>query len=280
MSGRPVVIIGGWLGSQPKNLRRYESLYKNLGFDVISIIPDARLVVDAALNNHRTLIPPEWPVNLSFQKDPPLQMQKLAWQVLAQVHRKQNCALLFHAFSNGGCFLWESIRNCLDYRKEDCCPQPARDTLKALSGRIKGVVFDSCPCWFGAGSTASLRKAMHFCSQEEKIEVLKEYGPGVAVYDGEDEARRQSMRCSEYFGFLRDDELDIPQLYLCSEDDPLCNFQKVKELVNHRRSSQTCQVFFQGWEKSAHCAHLRMNPSSYKEAVENFTEMTLLRSKL
>jgi hypothetical protein len=279
MSGRPLVILGGWLGSQPKHLRRYEKLYEKLGFDVISFIPDPRLVVDAALNSHRTVVPLEWPVNPSLQERP-TRMQQLAWQVLAQVHRKQSFFFLFHAFSNGGCFLWEGIRRVLDCHKNDSCPQPTRDILKDLAGRIKGVVFDSCPCWFGAGSSGSLRAAMQYCSTAEKLEILKEYGPGVALYDGEDEAHRQIKRSSDFFGFLYQDELDIPQLYLCSKDDPLCNFEKVKELVNYRRSEQKSQIFFQGWDKSMHCGHLRMNPVAYKEVVEIFTVMTLLKSKL
>jgi hypothetical protein len=53
-------------------------------------------------------------------------------------------------------------------------------------------------------------------------------------------------------------------------------------LVHHRRCRkfQKSYIFYKVWDKSIHCAHLKLHPLEYREAVETFTELALLRSKL
>eukprot|EP00980_Cylindrotheca_fusiformis_P020712 scaffold7738_cov133-Cylindrotheca_fusiformis.AAC.21 len=152
----------------------------------------------------------------------------------------------------------------MEFHRNVNCPQPTRDILKALSCRIRGVIFDSGPCWFGEDSLASFVTALQHCSPREKMSILKEYGPGVALYDGD----------------IEEDDLDIPQLYLFSKDDPLCDFRRVMALIKVRRSIQKSKVCFKVWDESAHCSHLRTDPLLYKQAIELFMRTALLKSKL
>jgi hypothetical protein len=171
------------------------------------------------------------------------------------------------------------MRRILDYNTSAPCQQPAKDILKTLRGRTKGVVFDSCPAWYG-GSSSALRAALQYCTKSEKLDILMRFGPGVILYDGQAVMEQREKRNHDFFRYLHEDPLDIPQLYLYSKNDPLANFEKIDELFRHRRSIQKSPVLQQTWDESAHCAHLRMHPKEYKQAVDLFTEMSLLRSKL
>lgn len=268
------MVLGGWLGCQPRSLRRYEALYQSFGFEVVSFIAPPRLVVDATFRSKPIQIPDQWPAELSEQPD---SMQELAWKVLGRIHNKQSSLYLFHAFSNGGCFLWENLRRILD-SSETCQQQPTKDILKNLTWRTKGVVFDSCPAWYG-GPSSPLKDALGHCTRTEKLDVLMRFGPGVFLKGGFERDRR-IQRCHEYLKYLYEDPLDIPQLYACSQNDQLSEFERIDELFRHRRSKQKSPVLQHVWEDSPHCAHLLKHPEEYKQAIEVFTEIALLRSKL
>jgi hypothetical protein len=283
MSGRPLVVLGGWLGCQRRSLRRYETLYTSLGFDVLLYILPPRLVVDAALRSRQMIrVPEQWPAQLlppDVVVEPEI-MQELVWQVLGRMHNQRSSVFLYHAFSNGGCFLWESMRRILDHSDDEACQQPTRDILKSLLLRMKGVLFDSCPAWFAGSDTPGVRGALQYCSPREKLDVLMRYGPGVLFYDGKAAMEQQTHRCHDFFRYLQENSLDIPQQYIYGKDDPLSDYEKIEELFRKRRSTQKSPVLHQVWDTSAHCAHLRTHPDEYKQTVEFFTQISLLRSKL
>jgi hypothetical protein len=279
MSGRPVVVLAGWLGCQPKALRRYEQLYRQLGFDVLCHIATPGMIVDYTMYKHPIQIPDQWPLSSSTTATatPPSSMQDLAWQILGQIHNQQACTWIFHGFSNGGCFLWDQMRRIL--MEKDTQEQPAKDVLNYLSSRTKGVVFDSCPAWF-AGNPSALRAGLSYCSLEERWGVLLRFGPSVVLYDGRVETQRRNERCQEFFQWLHEDPLDIPQLYLASHDDLLSDFKYIDELIRHRESVQKSPVVKQIWQSSPHCGHLRTHPKEHTEAIETFVAACLLRAKI
>ena len=276
MSARPLVILGGWLGCQRRFLRRYELLYKSLGFDVFSYVPEPHFVVDSCLKARPIQVPEGWPAQLPGNAK---SMQDMAWDVLGRIYNGQSSVFLFHSFSNGGCFLWEYTRRILDYNESSGCQQPVKGILRNLMSRIKGVVFDSCPAWF-VGSSSALGMALQHCTRMERLDILLRFGPGVFFYDRRSELKKQFQRCQDFFRYLFEDPLDIPQLYIYSKNDDLARFERIKELCLHRKSTQKKPVLIQTWDNSAHCAHLRMHPEAYKQTIEFFTEIMLLRSKL
>jgi len=277
-AGMPTAILVGWLGCQQKHIRPYERLYEGLGLDVITILPEPRCIVEAALRSDEMKLPGGWPV---VEKHPMgnLRMQDLAWRLLSRLQDGQNSPLLFHVFSNGGCFLWEAIRRALDFRRNKNCPQPVQSILKTIERRIRGVVFDSSPCWFG--NSSNLSAALEYCSASEQKAIEEEFGVPVGDNEGgTNQAHYDPTRCSDYFTYLQEDHLDIPQLYLCSKNDPLCDFEKVIEMVAYRRSQQICPVKVQFWDESKHCGHLRKHPQLYTEAVKYLIKLGVRQSKL
>jgi Eukaryotic protein of unknown function (DUF829) len=160
---RPLVVLAGWLGCQPKSLRRYRQLYQqqDLNCDVLLCIAPPSAVVQSVFSSStvssssldRSLVtaPIGWPFCYQQQQQqqqqqqslennghPPVlsapSMEALAWHILARIDQKQQSSksnnngstsaspIIFHAFSNGGCFVWEKVRAILDehYCAADC----------------------------------------------------------------------------------------------------------------------------------------------------------------
>ena len=68
-----------------------------------------------------------------------------------------------------------------------------------------------------------------------------------------------------------DDPLEAPTLYLFSDDDELCDAQKVSELVAARRQRGTCaEVRVMRWGVSQHVGHVRKHPEEYTAALLGF----------
>jgi hypothetical protein len=148
---RPLVVLAGWLGCQPKSLRRYRQLYQpqqkeaSAGqgiivedrFDVLLCIAPPSAVVQYVFTSSTTTVrsepcipPNRWPAHQQKQQQEQQQevlednehhnvlsapnMEALAWQVLAHIDQSNCSACIFHVFSNGGCFVWERVRAILD----------------------------------------------------------------------------------------------------------------------------------------------------------------------
>ena len=306
MSGRPIVVLAGWLGCRPKYLHRYEKLYRKHGFDVLSYIATPRMVVGSTFQSIQISSPPSnknWPSSSSSSATSDDRqiilgndgdMQALAWHVLGRIHNKQPHCFIYHGFSNGGCFLWEQILRIFQHycekkettgEGEDENSIICRDIVKSLQQRISGVVFDSCPAWY-AGVPSTLRVALQYCSLAEKLDILVRYGPGVILYDGKFETEQRDRRCQEMFRTLYEENtLDVPELYLYCENDALTNFEQLHKLVHYREALQVAQkrtspVMKKVWKNSKHCAHLLSHPKEYEEEIKMFTTACLRRSRL
>lgn len=275
-----LVVIGGWLGCKRKHLEAYERLYNSLGFDVLSVVASPLCVIDATLN--RQGIPgderdypssEQWPDSANENDDPSssdeiTEMQALAWDVLGTIHNSQAYIFVYHSFSNGGCFLWEGMCQIM------LSSNAARDrkissALDNLRGRCRGVVFDSCPAWFGSkqGSSSELWQALRHCSEGEKRRVEEVYGDRLKIV-----SKAMVNRNLEYFENLATFQIDIPQLYLYSKNDDLSKHEHISEMIATRGSRQKHSVLKQAWEDSIHCGHLRKHNEDYKEAVKAFIQ--------
>ena len=165
----------------------------------------------------------------------------------------------------------------MSLRRSTECPRQMQQILRTIEGRIRGVVFDSSPCWFEDGS--NLSSALEYCSELEQKAIEAEFGISTQQHMTL-KVQFEATRCRDYFAFLRNDPLDIPQLYLFSKDDPLCDFEKVLELVADRQLQQTCPVKVQFWNESQHCGHLRKHPQSYKEAINYLIKISIHHARL
>jgi hypothetical protein len=230
----PLVILAGWLGSQPKNLRRYKVLWESLNCEVKIYNCSPSQVVKASIEDSS--------------------LGDLTKQVCSQVQRHP--CWFFHAFSNGGCFLWEQVRLLTEHRRG---PKPL------------GVVFDSSPSFY-EGDKNQLFKALLYCSWREQIQ------EHLRIMWGGSKLRQQArIRAQQYWDRLRcDDWYNVRQLYLCSRDDELTPFAALEELMDHRRQICGSHIIWSHiWDSSPHCSHLLHHSQEYQQVLRAFVEECL-----
>jgi hypothetical protein len=281
---KPLVVLAGWLGSTPKQLRRYEDVYKEAGFQVLSRIATPQMVVNTAIRKSFDLnAPPTWPRSDASIMSQSTCMNDLAWDALAQIHQSDCNLVLFHVFSNGGCFLWELISRILGGSEhcqgKDHDPQLEQTVVNSLSGirsRVGGVVFDSCP----GANLHRLGEALAYCSPEEQINVLRDSGANsLSFFETEAMKKRLHERELSYIPYLRTDDWCIPQLYLYSQDDPLARPDVIDDLVSSRKQLfGEDMVVSKRWDSSSHCKHLLKHPQDYQAAVKSFISFSISNS--
>jgi hypothetical protein len=277
-----LVVIGGWLGCNPKHLKPYERLHNSLGFDALSFVASPLCIIDSTIRHQNSpqekiRIPSfkQWPsrctngfVDALITKSDS-KMQDLAWKVLGDIYNSEAEVFIYHSFSNGGCFLWESICQILLLKDNKDCDHEISTVLERLHDKCKGVIFDSCPAWFGTKQEpfSKLWQALQHCTEEEKQRVRSVYGARINTVD-----EGMVDRNLEYFENLATFPFDIPQLYLYSKNDDLSRHECISKLIDSRRSRQKCPVLGKVWERSIHCGHLREHGEDYKKAVKAFIQ--------
>jgi Eukaryotic protein of unknown function (DUF829) len=299
---RSLVVLAGWLGSQPKSLRRYESLYRKLGIPlVLTRIAPPFSVVQAVLQPlpvQPIQVPNEWPNKYNNVTA----VQDLAWNILKDIHEEKSCDRFYmHVFSNAGCFVWEQIRQILQmtpytgntndkpnkttnegtYTDTPLLSQDVVHILSTLRRKLAGVVFDSCPI----ADLHRLPDALQYCSWTERLNVIRYCGfEHMFIQSDPKLNERVRIRIKSYVSGLKTDPLRIPQLYLYARDDPLAPASFIDEIVNYRKARIGIdQITHCCWDESLHCCHLLKHPQDYSNAVENYLKQgnaNTYRSKL
>eukprot|EP00934_Nitzschia_sp_Nitz4_P004472 Nitzschia sp. Nitz4//scaffold347_size17400//14860//15669//NITZ4_008838-RA/size17400-processed-gene-0.7-mRNA-1//1//CDS//3329548675//4462//frame0 len=269
MSSKPIVVLAGWLGSQHRHLTKYTQLYQAMGMDVLPVISTPTSVIQCTRESSSISIPANWPQS----QHKPETMQGLAWQILSDLQVRQPPAILFHAFSNGGCFVWEQVRKILDMNP------PVHDALPNLSSQLRGVVFDSCPAHF-AQHKNFVHVVVELCPPDDQKQILETIGSDVIYNESDNDRKTRQRRWNEYFGYLQQDPLTIPQLYIYSQDDYVCEFGKVHELVQYRKENSQAPILEFCPKPSQHCAHLMHHPEDYANAIRDLTHLALKMSKI
>jgi Eukaryotic protein of unknown function (DUF829) len=289
-----VVVLAGWLGCQTKALQKYERLYQRLltgerGNDR-STTTTATTTAPATIIVLPRIAPPHWIVQTCMGQTE--HMDEMARQLIRDIreHIKPGEAtgidspiiapseLYFHAFSNGGCILWDRFRHELLVRNEEAENNNKANNELVLSS-INGVIFDSCPI----AELSLIQEALQHCTWQERAQIVRECG-GLAYLQTEN----LKVFSETFQTALRMDPLPIHQLYLYSRNDPLTPYEFIHELIEFRRRRQQQQeqslpstssrhdviINAHCWDESAHCAHLLLHPETYERVVEQFLQQT------
>jgi pimeloyl-ACP methyl ester carboxylesterase len=278
---QPLVVVTGWLGCQPKFLRRYNEMYQRTGCRVLNRIAPPHMILHSVYGVEPLILPVDWP-KPEVSTVVPTSLQELAWEILLSIHHSESPAVLFHISSNGGCFVWEQIRTILNEAAErnEKIPDNIRTYLMSIRERMLGVVFDSSPCW----GLHRIEAALSYCTWQERLNLAVTAGFDYLLVGQPAKQKLIRSRNEFFWQSMRNDTWDLPQLYLYSQDDPICPFDELDELVRHRqRTFGRDRVWRITWESSPHCKHLVQNPDEYQAAVESFVEACLrgtLQSRL
>ena len=329
-NSKTVVVLLGWLGAQPKSLRRYEALYRTLleppttTAIIQTYIAPPFTIVQSVLEkpiDEAIRVPLHWPqLPHSHGRDNIRTVQDLAWNILQDIHYhmhpvaaasngdnnnssndNHNNHIYIHAFSNGGCFVWEKIsqilisldrivvdeENHMHDKKADKLHRNdpdrialvastmmtpiQRGILLSIRQQLRGVVFDSCPI----GDLHRLPEALQYCTIWERIQVIRTCHYNYLTINTDPQVNEQVKdRITRYITRLQNDPFDMKQLYLYSRDDPLAPASFIDDMIQNRRrrchNADDETIMACVWEKSQHCGHYIHHPQEYTHAIQTF----------
>ena len=291
---RPVVVLAGWLGCQPKHLRRYKELYENLGWDVIIKIATPPMVVLTSIARPSPITQEEYSLcihnnnnnnNEMMTRKKEYSMTDVAINILRQI-MISNCPIfIVHVFSNGGCFLWEKMRQILytrtipqttttnnsDKEENQSPDNNMYHMVDQIQMKLGGVVFDSSPASF-ANNPNLMYNAMRYSPFLERMKLYSFLYAKRKVLGEKKEWSIRQARANDFWCGMRNCILSIPQLYIYSHNDPLTPFQPLDELVYHRQRNHNHNNIIHSlkFQDSPHCSHLRSHPTEYTQAIQSF----------
>jgi len=265
---RPVVILTGWLGCHPRNLRRYSELYDKLGWNSVARIPSPNSVVAATTEGPPDVTQAQTGKNTAFtslrESRKMSEIEKLALDTLEHLQILKCPYFMVHNFSNGGCFLWEWIKFILRQKPAASPLYPTIDS-ENLQKNLVGVVFDSSPCHYDA-EVHTLLTALNYVSSKSMREKLIVKATSL---------NRQSVenRFHEYWNGLLTDAQDTPQLYLYSPTDHLSPCRELEKLIELRKGLFGERTISKHkFPDSEHCCHLLKYPEQYTNVIKKFID--------
>lgn len=232
---RSLAILVGWAESRQKALAKFAPIYTKLGIPCLTIACPITTMWFTNLGNKLTS-------NLltSLDATTPLSDHPID--------------LVMHIFSGGGTSVFPRLLEELD--------KP--NGLLTTKIRPKCVIFDSGPTAFSYKSgTAAARLVynqggFNFLTYSASRLV----GSTINLFIG-------SRKRSELATALASPLLNIPQLYLYSTVDSVCDSEWVKKVMaEQREKGRTVEQY--SWQDSEHVRHLAEHPEQYKELVVGF----------
>ena len=295
-----VVVLAGWLGCQPKHLRRYSQLYKQNGWDSLIRICSPKSVVMEAM----TTGPTGTDSTLRFSSNKSVQsssseIKDLAMNTLQELHAIQPSHIIIHAFSNNGCFLWEWLRFLLyddnspllssSSTNENADVSTTTIDIQNLRQNLIGIIFDSAPAYYG-GKTDTLQSALQYVSSVSERKHLQNYVT-TSLPQGVVKQRFRDFWYGLCSGGDDDDDDDtktnsIPQLYLYSQCDKLASYKHLEDLIAYREKmlllrnngkkkrknngTSMSMIWKHKFDESEHCCHLLKYPEMYGSLIKQF----------
>jgi hypothetical protein len=257
-TGKPVAVLAGWLGCQPRNLRRYTEMYDRHGWATVTGIGSAQSVVAAMTEN---------PSNCQTSQS---EMKSLAITLLLELHAVRPSHFVIHVFSNSGCFLWEWIRFLLFEQTSSSTPFDSAIDILNLKRKLIGVVFDSAPAHYD-GKTDTLQSAlMYIPSSTERISLLKI----ASTLD----RHTVKQRFDDFWRGLCKDSIDTPQLYIYSQRDKLACAKEIERLIACRADLiGRGKIWKHEFHNSKHCGHIQKHPEEYRGVIKQFLNFCMVQ---
>ncbi|XP_061106819.1 transmembrane protein 53-A-like isoform X2 [Conger conger] len=226
---RPLLLLFPWLGSRPQALSKYCEMYFRVGLDV--------LIVESELSQ---FLWPRWG-------------QEYGAQVLDLLHEDRFVTrpLMVHAFSIGGYMIAQMLMLM------------ARDPerYRGLMERVQGQVYDSLVDGSLERIAVGLGKSM-FPNFEGLVTWLS------LLYFRVSKKHTLDLLHGAVEKFW-DNPITAPSLFFYSEDDPLCDYRQLEELMELWQKRGT-PVQSRKWIRSLHAGHLRQHPQEYLSTLEHF----------
>lgn len=231
----PLAVIMGWLGSKEHHLRKYASMYQEMGYNVV------------------------WssaPTSILF---PTTQGRRIQYVVALcnYIETFISGGVVLAPFSNGGALLvrelWES----------------SEEVAQKVASKVSATCYDSCPGYMGplTGARAVLSSDHNNNTSLVKwasVHCWNLYVNGRTVLTtGSLDGGFWKAMNNLWFG-----KDDYGELVVYSDDDHLCDADKIREFVNARPKKPHVLHF----HKCGHCLHGLKFPRAYASALQQLHE--------
>jgi len=264
------IVLAGWLGCTERKLEKYASLYKSVVDTSNSAAVKNDPDVSGITTIHTVIAPPKAVIEASMMEDSP-SIRNLVLHVLEEIMAVENRGVkntsrhnvIFHAFSNGGCFVYEQFRDILVQSSISGNQENRYRRVKVI-----GVVFDSCPASYRGGYIRGqgLERAMMYTSKLEQI-----YLRLLFLFTKKSDYKVYVDRAAKFWNRMQSNfDFSIPELYLYGSLDTLAPFEPLYDLVKYRQKMTNLPILSILFEKSPHCCHILSQPHTYEIAVKNF----------
>ncbi|PHU27051.1 hypothetical protein BC332_05383 [Capsicum chinense] len=275
------VVMLGWLGSQPKHLRRYIELYNARGIHAVTFVASVKDVLSFDLGKKLE------------ERIAVLANELALWLSESDKDGRERC-LFFHTFSNTGWLAYGAILENLKSRQD-------------LFEKIKGCVVDSggdpdinTKVWAAGFTAAMLKKRSSFTYSSEEAGEGNEVGSplnsrniqikGAMLMETVLFAALEKLfsfllnlpdvnkRLTKIISVLVNNQPYCPQLYLYSTADKVIPFQSIESFIEEQRKSGR-EVRSFNFGASPHVDHYRTFPDNYVSVLQKFLKECVLIPK-
>ncbi|EFA85947.1 putative transmembrane protein [Heterostelium album PN500] len=234
---RPLVLLYGWMGSQPVYLNKYAQQWTQRGYNVFAYCPSTL----------ETFFPP-YRVKQINNKMLPI--------VKGYIKDHPQCqGIIFHCFSNGGGFYYSEIIHEMVNNPE----------FQHLHQFMKGTVFDSLP---SLSMNAGLRAARISGGLLVYLFVKILMFPLMILFMGDHWER--------YKRNLSHEKNVWPHLVIYSKDDSIVTVDQVEiliDLLKNKTLAKKPNLYLETcFDNSPHVCHLRTHPKEYGESMDQLVE--------
>ena len=261
-TSRPVAVLLGWLGCQPRNLRRFAQLYDNRGWDTTVHIASPESVIAAI---QQAPCCKQATSQISLQTDDlTTELYHQTLDILNELQSRQCPQFILHIFSNGGCFLWEWITHILIEGHQFITWKDYSINTQNLRSRLVGCVFDSSPANYEGRPHGIVSALQHISPPSEKARLINM----AKKVDSSTVMKRHNEFWNNMCNHRR---LSVPELYLYSENDRLTPYKPLQKLIDKRKEVLGEEnIWVCDFIDSDHCGHLLKYPKQYDSILRQF----------
>jgi hypothetical protein len=260
-----VVILLGWWGAQKRNVHKYGQLYQQRNCATIVGVPDKIVTLrvdEAALSVYA---------------------QECAVQTATILRSLENAQkrpipVIFHLFSNGGCFVFEQMellfqKASVNAVEEESTPKYVYQDLLLVRDRLRGQIFDSSPAYLTAQSgTAALEGAF---PNVLVASILK--GVLLSMHTAKhafDKLFGIPPRSETFWNRYLDSNVCRHQAFVYSSHDRVTDHVQLDELIQARIAKfPDSTIMVKKFDDSEHCTHYPKHKEEYTAFVDEFLDM-------
>lgn len=262
---RAVVILLGWWGAERRQVDKYGKIYQDAHCSTIVGVADKYALLwkdDKKLSR--------------LARECTLETARILQPLLRNNEQETEIPVIFHVFSNGGCFVLEHVERLLLQETADKNTSPVDDDLQLVRHCLRGQTFDSSPA---------------FVSRETSIAALEGAFSNPLVF----QFLKAAVHLQYMFQFLRNKIFQqtpwpetfwnhfvtsdlgssssgssIRQAYIYSSSDHVTDSNKLEELIQARQRSHPVSVL--RFSDSDHVQHLLRHRDEYSQFVKEFVQ--------